>query len=173
MWVDEVYVVIIIFGCDKGYFGWDDIMLIDFDGYVVGIDVWFSVEIVLYMQVYCCWFEMQVVLYIYLCMQSVVLCLFVVQGVICFEGWELQKVIIGFYIYESVLEIFVFLNIQYMLELVVWVDVWLDVGKLLYVYFIDGYGIYIWGCSMVEMCCYLEVLEFLFVCEFDLRRLFV
>jgi methylthioribulose-1-phosphate dehydratase len=70
-----------------------------------------------------------------------------------------------------VLEIPVFPNTQHMPELVARVDAWLDAGKPLAAYLIDGHGIYTWGRDMAEARRHLEALEFLLGCELDLRRL--
>ena len=50
-------------------------------------------------------------------------------------------------------------------------NAWLDAGKPLAAYLIDGHGIYTWGRDMPEARRHLEALEFLLGCELDLRRL--
>lgn len=171
MRVDEAHAAITISGRDKGHLGRDDIMLIDLDGHAVGTDARPSAETALHTQVYRRWPEMQVVLHTHSRTQSVASRLFAAQGVIRLEGWELQKAITGFHTHESVLEIPVFPNTQHMPELVARVDAWLDAGKPLHAYLIDGHGIYTWGRSMTETRRHLEALEFLLACELDLRRL--
>jgi methylthioribulose-1-phosphate dehydratase len=56
-------------------------------------------------------------------------------------------------------------------ELVARIDAWLDAGKPLHAYLIDGHGIYTWGRDMPETRRHLEALEFLLACELDLKRL--
>ena len=51
------------------------------------------------------------------------------------------------------------------------VDTWLDGGKPLYAYLIEGHGLYTWGQDMQEARRHLEALEFLLACELDLKRL--
>jgi methylthioribulose-1-phosphate dehydratase len=65
----------------------------------------------------------------------------------------------------------VFPNTQNMADLVAQVDAWIDAGKPLYGYLIDGHGIYTWGRDMAEAERHIEAFEFLLGCELDLRRL--
>jgi methylthioribulose-1-phosphate dehydratase len=58
-----------------------------------------------------------------------------------------------------------------MAELVARVDAWLDSGKPLHAYLIDGHGIYTWGRDMAETRRHLEALEFMLACELELKRL--
>ena len=88
-----------------------------------------------------------------------------------FEGWELQKAISGYTTHESALDVPVFANTQDMGVLVREVDAWLDAGKPLSGYLIDGHGIYTWGKDMPETRRHLEAFEFLLACELDLTRL--
>ena len=88
--------------------------------------------------------------------------LFAAEGCVRLEGWELQKAISGYTTHESVLDIPVFPNTQQMPELEAQVDAWIDGGKPLYAYLINGHGIYT---------SHLEAREFLLGCELDLRRL--
>lgn len=171
MRVDNAHAAITISGRDKGSLDRDDIMLIDLDGLAVGTDARPSAETALHVQVYRHWPEMQVVLHTHSRTQSVASRLFATQGVIRLEGWELQKAISGFHTHESVLEIPVFPNTQHMPDLVTQVDAWLEAGKPLHAYLIDGHGIYTWGRDMAETRRHLEALEFLLACEMDLRRL--
>jgi methylthioribulose-1-phosphate dehydratase len=103
--------------------------------------------------------------------QSVASRLFADDGVIRLQGWELQKAITGYLTHESTLDIPVFPNTQHMPDLVAQVEAWLDQGKPLHAYLIDGHGIYTWGRDMAETERHLEALEFLLGCELDLRRL--
>lgn len=171
MRVDASHAAITISGRDKGRLDRDDIMLIDFNGQPVGTDARPSAETALHTQLYRRSPETCAVLHTHSRTQSVASRLFATQGVIRLEGWELQKAITGFHTHESVLEIPVFPNTQHMPELVAQVDAWLDAGKPLHAYLIDGHGIYTWGRTMAETRRHLEALEFLLACELDLRRL--
>ena len=93
------------------------------------------------------------------------------EGVIRFSGYELQKAIAGHTTHESHIDLPVFPNTQHMPELVEKVDTWIDAGKPLYGYLIDGHGIYTWGRDMAETERHIEAFEFLLNCELDLRRL--
>ena len=171
MRVDAEHAAITISGRHKGRLGRNDIMLIDLHGHAVGTDARPSAETALHTQVYRRWPEMHAVLHTHSRTQSVASRLFADDGVIRLQGWELQKAITGYHTHESVLEIPVFPNTQHMPELVARVDAWLDAGKPLHAYLIDGHGIYTWGRDMAEAQRHLEALEFLLGCELDLKKL--
>ena len=171
MRIDATHAAITISGKHKGRLGRDDIMLIDLDGHAVGTEARPSAETALHTQVYRRWPDMQAVLHTHSRTQSVASRLFAGEGMIRLRGWELQKAITGYHTHESVLEIPVFPNTQHMPELVAQVDAWLDAGKPLHAYLIDGHGIYTWGRDMAETRRHLEALEFLLACELDLIKL--
>ena len=171
MRVNEELAAITVSGRDKGRLGREDIMLVDMAGHAVATQARPSAETALHTQVYRRFPRAQVVLHTHSRTQSVASRLFARAGVVRLEGWELQKAITGYTTHESVLEIPVFPNTQHMPELVERVDAWLDAGKPLHAYLIDGHGIYAWGADMAEARRHLEALEFLLGCELDLRRL--
>jgi methylthioribulose-1-phosphate dehydratase len=171
MRVDGEHAAITISGRDKGRLGRDDIMLIDLQGHAVGTTARPSAETALHTQVYRRWPGVTAVLHTHSRTQSVASRLYAARGSIGLQGWELQKAISGYTTHDSVLEIPVFPNTQHMPELVAQVDAWLDAGKPLHAYLIDGHGIYTWGRDMAEARRHLEALEFLLECEMDLRRL--
>ena len=171
MRVDPAHAAITVSGKHKGRLGRDDIMLIDLHGHAVGTEARPSAETALHTQIYRRWPEMQAVLHTHSRTQSVASRLFAGDGVIRLQGWELQKAISGYHSHDSVLEIPVFPNTQHMPELVAQVDAWLDAGKPLHAYLIDGHGIYTWGRDMAETMRHLEALEFLLACELDLKQL--
>jgi methylthioribulose-1-phosphate dehydratase len=171
MRVDDDHAAITISGRDKGKLARNDIMLVDMQGKAVGTQARPSAETELHTQVYRHWSDVNVVLHTHSRTQSVASRLFAKDGVIKLEGWELQKAIRGHTTHESVLDIPVFPNTQHMPELVAQVDAWIDAGKPLHAYLINGHGIYTWGRDMAEARRHLEALEFLLGCELDLRRL--
>jgi methylthioribulose-1-phosphate dehydratase len=171
MRVDDDHAAITISGRDKGHLGRDDIMLIDLQGHAVGTTARPSAETALHTQVYRRWSEMTAVLHTHSRTQSVASRLYAARGTIQLKGWELQKAISGYTSHDSVLEIPVFPNTQHMPDLVAQVDAWLDAGRPLHAYLIDGHGIYTWGRDMAEAQRHLEALEFLLECEMELRRL--
>jgi methylthioribulose-1-phosphate dehydratase len=171
MRADRELAAITISGRDKGRLGRQDIMLVDMVGQAVGSDNRPSAETALHTQIYRRLPQAQVVLHTHSRTQSVASRLFAAAGRVRLEGWELQKAITGYTTHESALEIPVFPNTQHMPELVARVDAWLDAGKPLHAYLIDGHGIYTWGAGMAEARRHLEALEFLLGCELDLRRL--
>jgi methylthioribulose-1-phosphate dehydratase len=171
MRINAEHAAITISGRDKGRLDRDDIMLIDMHGHAVGTEARPSAETALHTQVYRRWPDIGAVLHTHSRTQSVASRLFAGDGVIRLQGWELQKAIAGYTTHDSVLEIPVFPNTQHMPELVDQVDAWLDSGKPLHAYLIDGHGIYTWGRDMAETHRHLEALEFLLGCELDLKKL--
>ena len=171
MRVDADHAAITISGRDKGRLGRDDIMLIDMLGQAVGTAARPSAETALHTQLYRRWPQVHAVLHTHSRTQSVASRLYADAGVIRLHGWELQKAISGHSTHDSVLEIPVFPNTQQLPELVARVDAWLDAGKPLHAYLIDGHGIYTWGRDMAETRRHLEALEFLLACELDLKLL--
>lgn len=171
MRIDADHAAITISGRDKGKLARDDIMLIDMQGKAVGTQARPSAETALHTQIYRHWPQMHAVLHTHSRTQSVASRLYAGDGVIRLQGWELQKAITGYSTHESVLDIPVFANTQHMPELVDQVDAWIDAGKPLHAYLIDGHGIYTWGRDMQETHRHLEALEFLLSCELDLKRL--
>lgn len=171
MRVDAGHAAITISGRDKGKLTRDDIMLIDLHGNAVGTDARPSAETALHTQIYRRRPTVGAVLHTHSLVQSVASRLFAADGAMRLQGWELQKAISGQDTHESKLEIPVFPNTQYMPELVARVDAWLDAGKPLHAYLIDGHGIYTWGRDLAEAGRHLEALEFLLACELELRKL--
>jgi methylthioribulose-1-phosphate dehydratase len=171
MRVDEGHAAITISGRDKGRLGSGDVMLIDMQGRAIGTDARPSAETGLHTQLYRLWPQVNTALHTHSRTQSVASRLFAREGVVRLEGWELQKAITGFDSHDSVLEIPVFPNTQYMPELESRVAAWLDAGRPLHAYLIDGHGLYAWGRDMTEARRHLEALDFLLGCELELRRL--
>ena len=166
--LDDRHAAITVSGKDKGRLVEADIMVVDLDGNAVGTDARPSAETALHMQIYRRFPNAGAVLHTHSRAQSVASRLLAQRGVVRFEGWELQKAISGYTTHESVLELPVFPNTQDMAELVRDVDHWLDSGKPLHGYLIDGHGIYTWGKDMPETRRHLEALQFLLECELDL-----
>jgi methylthioribulose-1-phosphate dehydratase len=171
MRIDGDHAAITISGRDKGKLCRDDIMLIDMNGQAVGTSARPSAETDLHTQIYRRFPEINVVLHTHSRTQSVASRLFARDGVVKLEGWELQKAIAGQTTHDAELSIPVFPNTQHMPELVAQVEAWLDSGRSLHAYLINGHGIYTWGRDMAETRRHLEALEFLLGCELDLRRL--
>ena len=171
MRLDAEHLAITISGRDKGALSADDIMVVDRDGKAVGTSARPSAETLLHTQIYTRFPEANAVLHTHSRTQTVASRLYAREGVIRFEGYELQKAIAGYTTHESQLDLPVFPNTQHMPELVAQVDTWIDAGKPLYGYLIDGHGIYTWGRDMAETERHIEAFEFLLDCELDLRRL--
>ncbi|MEO7432585.1 MAG: methylthioribulose 1-phosphate dehydratase [Dokdonella sp.] len=171
MRLDASHAAVTISGRDKGNLGIDDIMVVDLDGNAIGTTARPSAETALHTQIYRRFPAAGAVLHTHSRTQTVASRLFAPAGVVRFEGWELQKAISGFTTHDSVLDVPVFANTQDMAVLVREVDAWIDSGKSLHGYLIDGHGIYTWGRDMQETKRHLEAFEFLLGCELDLKRL--
>ncbi|HOV57654.1 MAG TPA: methylthioribulose 1-phosphate dehydratase [Rhodanobacteraceae bacterium] len=171
MRVDADHAAVTISGRDKGRLSADDIMLVDLQGRPVGTAARPSAETALHTQIYRRFPDAMAVLHTHSRHQSVASRLYAADGRVRFSGWELQKAIAGYSTHDSVLDLPVFPNTQDMAELVARVDAWLDAGKPLHGYLIDGHGIYTWGRDMAEARRHLEAFDFLLGCELDLRRL--
>ncbi|TAH47621.1 MAG: methylthioribulose 1-phosphate dehydratase, partial [Gammaproteobacteria bacterium] len=164
-------VAVTVSGRDKGRLGVNDIMVVDFDNRPVATSARPSAETALHTQIYRRFADVGAVLHTHSRTQSVASRLYATSGRVRFEGWELQKAITGFSTHESVLDLPVFPNTQDMSVLVDQIDAWLDSGKPLHGYLIDGHGIYAWGIDMAEARRHLEAFEFLLGCELELRKL--
>ena len=171
MRLDEAHAAITISGRDKGALTPDDIMVVDMRGHAVDTPARPSAETLLHTQIYARFPDAQAVLHTHSRTQTVASRLFAGQGVIRLAGYELLKAIAGHTTHETPIDVPVFPNTQEIPELVTRVDTWMDAGKPLYAYLIDGHGIYTWGRDMAEAERHIEAFEFLLGCELDLRRL--
>ena len=171
MRLDPTHIAVTISGRDKGRLSGEDVMVVDMDGSAVATDARPSAETLLHTQIYRRFPEANAVLHTHSRQQTVASRFYASRGMIRFEGWELQKAISGYTTHESALDVPVFANTQDMNVLVREVDAWLDAGKSLSGYLIDGHGIYTWGKDMPETRRHLEAFEFLLACELDLTRL--
>ena len=164
-------IAVTVSGRDKGRLTEHDILQVDLDGRALGTDARPSAETLLHTQLYRRLPQVGAVLHTHSHNQTVASRLYAGAGRVVFEGYELQKAISGHSTHEGALEVPVFANTQDMPELARAVDAWLDQGKPLHGYLIDGHGIYAWGRDMAEARRHLEAFEFLLGCELDLRRL--
>ncbi|MEO6968300.1 MAG: methylthioribulose 1-phosphate dehydratase [Rhodanobacteraceae bacterium] len=171
MRLDDAHAAVTISGRDKGALTADDVMVVDLDGHAVDTQALPSAETALHTQIYRRFPNAGAVLHTHSQTQTVVSRLFADAGVIRFAGYELLKAITGYGSHEAPLDVPVFPNSQDMHELAARVDAWIDTGKPLHAYLIDGHGIYTWGRDMREAKRHLEALEFMLACELDLKRL--
>ena len=171
MRLDDGHAAITVSGRDKGALSTDDIMVVDMEGHAVDTTLRPSAETALHTQIYRRFPEAGAVLHTHSRNQTVASRLFAKAGVIELAGYELLKAFAGHTTNDATLEVPVFPNSQDMSELMARVDRWLDSGKSLHAYLIDGHGVYTWGRGMDEAKRHLEALEFMLACELDLRRL--
>ena len=171
MRIDDSHVAVTISGRDKGALTPDDVMVVGIDGKSIDPALHPSAETALHLQLYRRRPETGAVLHTHSHNQTVASRLFAAQGKLALHGWELQKALTGYTTHDSELDVPIFPNSQDMRDIEANVDAWLDAGKPLYAYLIDGHGLYTWGRSMAEARRHLEALEFLLACELDLKRL--
>ncbi|HET9817580.1 MAG TPA: methylthioribulose 1-phosphate dehydratase [Rhodanobacteraceae bacterium] len=171
MRIDEGTIAVTVSGRDKGALSADDVMAVGLDGQPVGRGGHPSAETNLHLQIYRRRPETGAVLHTHSRNQTVASRLFAHEGAIALEGWELQKALTGYTSHDSRLDVPVFPNSQDTADIEQNVAAWLDGGKPLYAYLIEGHGLYTWGRDMPEARRHLEALEFLLACELDLKRL--
>jgi methylthioribulose-1-phosphate dehydratase len=171
MRLDAGHAAITVSGRDKGALTADDVMVIDMDARAMGGISRPSAEAALHTQIYWRFPEANAVLHTHSRTQTVASRLFASAGVIKLAGYELLKAFAGYATHNATLEVPVFPNSQKMSELIAYVDAWVQAGKPLHAYLIDGHGVYTWGRDMAEAKRHLEALEFMLACELDLRRL--
>ncbi|HET6588519.1 MAG TPA: methylthioribulose 1-phosphate dehydratase [Oleiagrimonas sp.] len=172
MRLDATRMAITASGRDKGKLTSDDILALDIHTeQPLDTALKPSAETLLHTQIYRRFPETGAILHTHSRTQSVASRLFAGAGAVHLQGWELQKAITGFDTHESVLTIPVFPNSQHMPDLAAHVDAWLEAGKPLHAYLVNGHGMYAWGRDMAEARRQLEALDFLLDCELDLRRL--
>lgn len=172
MRVDDDMAAITVSGRDKGTLNVDDIMPMTMFGCALpGSNTRPSAEASLHGQIYRRMPTINAVLHTHSRTQTVASRFFARSGVVRLHGWELQKAIADTRSHEGTLDIPVFANSQQMADIEQQVDAWLDAGKPLQAYLIDGHGIYTWGDSMDAAKRHLEALEFMLTCELDLIRL--
>jgi methylthioribulose-1-phosphate dehydratase len=171
MRIDDTHVAVTISGRDKGALTPTDVMAIDLDGRPLDPTLHPSAETALHLQIYRRMPDTGAVLHTHSHNQTVASRLFAPRGMVSLHGWELQKAITGYTSHDSDLEIPVFPNSQDMDDIESGVAAWLEAGKPLSAYLIEGHGLYTWGHGMAEARRHLEALEFLLACELDLKRL--
>jgi methylthioribulose-1-phosphate dehydratase len=171
MRIDAEHAAVTISGGDKGALTPADIMVVDMNGNAVGTATRPSAETLLHTHLYRRFPGVNAVLHTHSRAQTVASRLYAAAGVMRLDGYELLKAIAGHTTHATHIDVPVFPNTQHMPELVSRVDAWIQVGKPLYGYLIEGHGIYAWGRDMAEAERHIEAFEFLIDCELELRRL--
>lgn len=171
MRIDDTAIAVTISGRDKGALTPADVMAVDLAGRALDPALHPSAETALHLQIYRRVPGTGAVLHTHSRNQTVASRIFAARGAIALRGWELQKAVTGCTSHDSELDVPVFANSQAMQDIEANVDAWLDAGKPLHAYLIDGHGLYTWGRDMPEARRHLEALDFLLACELDLLRL--
>lgn len=171
MRLDDDTIAVTVSGRDKGALAPSDVMAVGLDGKPLDPALRPSAETALHLQIYRRLPQTGAVLHTHSHNQTVASRLFSRYGAVALRGWELQKAITGYTSHESELDLPVFPNSQDMADIEARVEAWLDSGRPLHAYLIEGHGLYTWGRGMPEARRHLEALEFLLACELDLRRL--
>lgn len=172
MRIDDAHVAVTVSGRDKGALTAADVMAVTLDdGQPHDPALHPSAETALHLQIYRRLSGTGAVLHTHSQNQTVASRLFASQGMLALRGWELQKALTGHTTHDSELDLPVFPNSQDMRDIEAHVDAWIDAGRPLHAYLIEGHGLYTWGRSMPEAKRHLEALEFMLGCELDLIRL--
>lgn len=171
MRMDDSFVAMTRSGGDKGQLVRNDIIAIDLQGKTADANERPSAEAELHLQLYRRFKDINAVLHTHSRTQSVASRLFAEAGHVRLEGWELQKAISGINSHDSFIDLPIARNSQHMPDITAQVDTWLDAGRPLHGYLIEGHGLYAWGRSMDEAQRHIEAFDFLLSCELDLRRL--
>ena len=171
MRIDGDTAAVTVSGRDKGALTPIDVMAVTLDGQPLDPAQRPSAETALHLQIYRRIPDAGAVLHTHSHNQTVASRLFAPQGMLALRGWELQKAVTGYTTHASELDVPVFQNSQEMRDIEASVDAWIDLGRPLHAYLIEGHGLYTWGRSMPEAKRHLEALEFLLACELDLIRL--
>ncbi len=87
------------------------------------------------------------------------------RQVVAFEGYEVQKALLGVDTHEVRIELPVFDNDQDIGRLVQAVDGWLDATPAPHAYLIRGHGLYAWGGTVATARHRIEAIEFMLECE--------
>ncbi|HEX7338908.1 MAG TPA: methylthioribulose 1-phosphate dehydratase [Rhodanobacteraceae bacterium] len=170
--MDAAHAAITASGRDKGHLTPADMLVVDLaDGHPVDTSLKPSAETALHVQIYQRQAGAGAVLHTHSHNQSVASRLYAGDGAVRFAGWELQKAIAGHVTHDDTLVLPVFPNSQDMRDIAARVDAWLDDGKPLTGYLIEGHGLYTWGRDMAEALRHIEAFDFLLGCELDLKRL--
>ncbi len=170
MRIDARHLAITCSGRDKGKLTPDDVMALDLDGQPLDRAQTPSAEAALHRQLYRRLPATGAILHTHSRHQSVASRLFARRGAVVLRGWELQKAIEGYTTHADELTVPIFPNSQAMPDIEARVDAWLDAGKPLAAYLIEGHGLYTWGRDLPQAQRHLEALDFLLACELDLQR---
>lgn len=169
--LDAAHIAITISGRDKSALTASDVMVVDYAGRAVDTNTRPSAETLLHTQIYRRFPEAEAVLHTHSRAQTVASRLHARAGSIRLAGYELLKALSGQTTHATAIDLPVFANTQDMTELVARVDGWIEAGRPLLGYLIEGHGMYTYGRSLAEAERHVEALEFLLQCELDLRRL--
>lgn len=170
MRIDAAHIAITRSGCDKGALTPNDVMALTLDGQPLDTAFKPSAETALHLQLYRRRPAIGAILHTHSRHQSVASRIFARRGALVLRGWELQKAIEGYASHASELTVPVFPNSQAMPDIEARVGAWLDAGRPLSAYLIEGHGLYTWGHDMQQAQRHLEALDFLLACELDLQR---
>ncbi|MDQ3039906.1 MAG: methylthioribulose 1-phosphate dehydratase, partial [Pseudomonadota bacterium] len=124
--LDERHAAITVSGRDKGKLTEADIMVVDFQGNPVGSEHRPSAETLLHTQLYHRFPEVGCVLHTHSQTQTIASRLYVTEGHVRLEGYELLKAFAGNTTHEAAIDVPVFANTQDMVQLAAQVDALLD-----------------------------------------------
>ncbi|HYO53912.1 methylthioribulose 1-phosphate dehydratase [Archangium sp.] len=167
--LDERHLVITASGRHKGELAADGFLVVGLEGEVLSPGRKPSAETALHLQLYRREPSLGAVLHTH-SLPSTLLSRLSPGGVVL-EGYEVLKALPGVDTHEVHLEVPVFPNDQDMPRLAAHVEAYMREHPGLHGYLIEGHGLYTWGHTVAEARRHVEAFEFLFECEWEMRRL--
>ncbi|WP_224245953.1 methylthioribulose 1-phosphate dehydratase [Hyalangium gracile] len=167
--LDERHVLITVSGRHKGELRAEDFLVVDLDGRVRSEGRRPSAELPLHLQLYRRDAGLGAVLHTH--SMSATLLSRLHRDEVVLEGYEVLKALPGIQTHEARVAVPVFENDQDVARLAARVEECMAARAGLPGYLIAGHGLYTWGRSVAEASRHVEALEFLFACEWEMRRL--
>lgn len=167
--LDGDQLIITASGRHKGELDADGFLLMGLDGEVLSPGRKPSAETGLHLQLYRRAPELGAVLHTH-SMYATLLSRLSPGGVVL-EGYEVLKALPGVVTHETRLEVPVFPNDQDIPRLAARVEAHMREHPGLPGYLIEGHGFYTWGRTVADARRHMEAFEFLFECEWEMRKL--
>lgn len=167
--LDGQQLIITASGRHKGELDADGFLLVGLDGEVLSPGRKPSAETGLHLQLYRRAPELGAVLHTH-SMYATLLSRLSPGGVVL-EGYEVLKALPGVATHETRLEVPVFPNDQDIPRLAARVEAHMREHPGLPGYLIEGHGFYTWGRTVADARRHMEAFEFLFECEWEMRKL--
>lgn len=158
-------------GLDKGQIGVSDLMQVDADGNPWQDQRKPSAETLLHTMIYSVFPDVGCILHTHSVYNTILSRLLRADGVLKLKEYEILKGLSGIKTHEVTVEIPIFENTQDIPNLANLILHYLNGSSSCYGFLLVGHGMYTWGKSIEEAKRHVEVLEFLFECEYKMYQL--